>query len=133
MHYLYAVLCVVVARANQDPEVAAAQRAALLEHRGLRALLSSPLSSPAALTAARASSSAASAALRAAVRRSNQEAASKRDNLLHSVLSSDPTRLYKAVRSSQRSGDPALHQLQVGDRTYTGRPSPTASTMPSPP
>ena len=112
------------ALANHNSEVAAAQRAALLEHRGLRALLSSPLSSPAALTAARASSSAASAALRAAVRRSYQEAASKRDTLLHSVLSSDPTRLFKAVRSSQRSGDPALHQLQVGDRTYTGEAVP---------
>ena len=111
-------------RANHNPEVAAAQRAALLEHRGLRALLSSPLSSPAAVTAARASSSAATSTLRATVRRSNQEEASKRDNLLHSVLSSDPTRLFKAVRSSQRSGDPALHQLQVGDRTYTGEAVP---------
>ena len=58
------------------------------------------------------------------MRRSTKEAVSKRDTLLHSVLSSDPTKLYKAVRSSKQSDTPTLHHLQVGDRTYTGEAVP---------
>ena len=108
------------AQCLKNPEVASAQQAALLEHRGLKALLSCPLASPAALEAARAAATAASATLRSAVRRSTQEAACNRDTLLHSVLSSDATKLYRAVRSSQQSGTPALHHLEVGDHTYTG-------------
>jgi hypothetical protein len=49
-----------------------------------------------------------------------QETANKRDTLLHSVLSSDPSKLYKVVSSSQ----PTLHNLQVGDRTYIGQAVP---------
>ena len=54
------------------------------------------------------------------MRQSTQEAASKRDTLLHSVLSSDPTKLFKAVRSTKQSSTPALHHLEVGGQTYTG-------------
>ena len=46
-----------------------------------------------------------------------QETTNKRDTLLHSVLSCDPSKLYKAVSSNQQSGNPTLHNLQVGDRT----------------
>ena len=107
-----------------NPDVASAQQVALIEHRGLKALLSSPLASPLALEAARDSAKAASAALRLAVRKNAQKVACKRDTLLHSVLSTDPTKLFKAVRSSKQSSTPSLHQLHVGDCTYTGEAVP---------
>ena len=111
-------------RSPHCPELAAAQRAALLEHKGLKALISSPLASPVALKAARQSASAASAALRSALRRNAQEVASRRDSLLHSVLSSNPNNLFKAVTRIQRSSTPVLNDLQVGNRRYTGEAVP---------
>ena len=95
-----------------------------MEHRGLKALRSSPLASPLALAAARASATATSAALRAAVRKDAQEVACRRDVLLHSVLSSNPNKLYKTVNRNQRSRTPTLHELQVGKCTYTGEAVP---------
>ena len=71
-----------------------------------------------------ASATAASGALRSAVRKNAQEEAGRRDTLLHSVLSSNPTKLYKAVSRSQHSSTPTLHDLRVGNNTYTGEAVP---------
>jgi hypothetical protein len=44
----------------------------------------------------------------------------KQDKLLHSVLSSDPSKLQAAVRKAKSVGTPAVHLLQVGKHAYTG-------------
>ena len=64
------------------------------------------------LAAARAASAAADSSLRATIRSSNLQVARDRDTLLHSVLSNNPSGLYKAVNSSLAAGTPSLHQLQ---------------------
>ena len=107
-------------RPSSNPEVTSAQKSALESYRHLRSLTSCQTATPAALAAAKASSSAANSALRAVVRSSSLQVARERDGLLHSVLSSDPTKLYSAVNRAQACGTPALHQLQVGGDTYTG-------------
>jgi hypothetical protein len=100
--------------------VRAARKAALQKAEVLASIASSPSSSPQMVTEAKTVASLASSALRSAVRRSNLDAALRRDKLLHTVLSSDPSKLYTALSRAQSSGTPALHSLSVGDRTYTG-------------
>ena len=53
-----------------------------------------------------------------------RQQARERDELLHSVLSSDPSRLYTAVRKAKNVGVPAVHLLQVGDHSYAGNSVP---------
>ena len=43
----------------------------------------------------------------------------QRDDLLHSLLSSDPSKLQAVVRKAKTVGEPALHLSQVGKHTYT--------------
>ena len=107
-------------RPHSDSQVWAARKAALQKAEVLASIASSPSSSPQMVAEAKTAASLASSALRSAVRRSNLNSAVQRDELLHSVLSSDPSKLYSALTRAQSSGTPALHSLSVGDRTYTG-------------
>ena len=59
-------------------------------------------------------------ALHAAIRSTNRQEAREKDDLLHSNLSSDPSKLQTAVRKTKSVGTPAVHLLQVGKHIYTG-------------
>ena len=94
----------------------AARKAALQKAEALASIASSPPNMGEAKTVA----SLASSALRRAVRKSNMSSAVRRDELLHSVLSLDPSKLYSAITKAQSSSTPALHSLSFGDHTNTG-------------
>ena len=103
-----------------DPGIKHAQAATLRASQVLRVLQSSPSPSPHDINVALSTNSSSSSALRAAIRSSNSQQARKRDQLLHSVLSSDPRKLHTAVRKAKSVGTPAVHTLQVGKHMYTG-------------
>ena len=102
------------------PELLEAQVAALTASKSLRSLLSAPSPSQEDILKAKEVKSSCSAALRSAARAHNSKVARQRDQLLHSVLSEDPRKLYAAVRSSKSAGSPTLHTLQVGKNIYSG-------------
>ena len=102
------------------PEVRKAQDAALKAAQSFQALRSSPAPSPLDIDAALSTKSSCSSALRAAIRASGSKAARQRDELIHSVLSSDPRKLQIAVRKAKSLGTPDVHMLQVGKHSYTG-------------
>ena len=101
-------------------DVKLAQTVALKAAQVLQNTRSSPTSSPHDIQSALTAKSSATSALRAAVRTTTREDARQRDELLHSVLSSDPGKLQTAVRKAKSLGVPAVHLLQVGKHTYAG-------------
>ena len=86
----------------------------------LQAARSSPSSTPHDIQVALSAKSSSNSALRASIRSTNSQEARQRDELLHTVLSSDPSKLQAAVRKSKSVGVPSVHLLQVGKHTYTG-------------
>ena len=86
----------------------------------LQAARSSPSSTPHDIQVALSAKSSSNSALRATIRSTNSQEARQRDELLHTVLSSDPSKLQAAVRKSKSVGVPSVHLLQVGKNTYTG-------------
>ena len=103
-----------------NPGVKDAHAVALSAAQVLHAVQLNPSSSQEDIRAALSTKSTSTSALRAAVRSSNRQKARQRDELLHSVLSSDPSKLQSAVRKAKNAGEPAVHLLQVGKHTYTG-------------
>ena len=103
-----------------SPDVKLAQTTALKAAQTLQTTRSSPSSSPLDIQAALSAKSSATSALRAAVRSTTRQAARQRDELLHSVLSSDPSKLQTAVRKAKSMEVPAVDLLQVGKHTYAG-------------
>ena len=90
------------------PDVRHAQTAALRAAQALRDARSSPCTPPHDIQAALSAQSSSSSALRAAIRSDNSKNAKQRDELLHSVLSSDPSKLQTAVRKAKSVGEPAV-------------------------
>ena len=103
-----------------DPDVRHAQAVALRAAQVLRVVQSSPSPTDEDIHEALSAKSSSTSALRAAVRYSNGQKARQRDELLHTVLSTDPSKLQTAVRKAKKVGEPAVHFLQVGKHTYTG-------------
>ena len=106
-------------RLSIDPSIKHAQTAAFRASQVLQVVQTSPSSSPHDIHVALSTKSSSSSALRAAIRSSNSQQATHRDQLLHSVLSSDPSKLHTAVRKAKSVGTPAVHTLQVGKHIYT--------------
>ena len=102
------------------PDIRHAQTVALNAAQVLQAVRSSPTSSPHDLQTAISAKSSSTSALRAAVRSSIRDEARQRDELLHTTLSSDPSKLQAAVRKAKSAVVPAVHLLQVGKHVYTG-------------
>ena len=73
------------------------------------------------MSEARCSLSAAKSALRRATNAATKQVCNERDNLLHTVLSSNPGSLFKAVRSSKSNSTPNTQSLKVGGKLYTGK------------
>ena len=90
------------------PDVRHAQTAALRAAQALRDARSSPCTPPHDIQAALSAKSSSSSALRAAIRSENSQNSRQRDELLHSVLSSDPSKLQTAVRKAKSVGEPAV-------------------------
>ena len=86
------------AKPRPRPEILAAQRASLAATRSLRSLLGAALPDQAAVEAARLECTAAKAALRQLTRAAHRQEAVKKDEQLHSILSTDPASLFSAVR-----------------------------------
>ena len=105
-------------------DVKHAQSVALKAAQSLQATRSSLSSSPNEIQAALSAKSSATSALRSVVRSTTRQHARERDELLHSVLSSDPSKLHTAVRKAKNVGVPAVHLLQVGNHTYAGNSVP---------
>ena len=103
-----------------NPDIRQAQADAIRAAQDLRAAQSSPSSSPLTIQAAISAKSSSTSALRAVVRSTQRQEARQRDTLLHSVLSSDPSKLQAAVKKAKCIGTPAVHLLQVGKHSYTG-------------
>ena len=103
-----------------QPDIRHAQTVALNAAQVLQAVRSSPTSSPHDLQTAISAKSSSTSALRAAVRSSIRDEARQRDELLHTTLSSDPSKLQAAVRKAKSAVVPAVHLLQVGKHVYTG-------------
>ena len=102
------------------PDIKHAQAAALLAAQALHAARSSPSSSPQDIQTATSDKTSSTSALRAAVRSATRQAARERDELLHTTISSDPSKLQAAVRKAKGAGVPAVHLLHVGKNIYTG-------------
>jgi hypothetical protein len=107
-------------RPSVHPEVKAAQRASLAAARSLRALLAAAQPDQAALQAARLECVEAKAALRLLVRATHRQEAAKRDERLHTVLSTDPASLYSTIRAMKAGSADRIQKLTVGATTYSG-------------
>jgi hypothetical protein len=102
------------------PEVKAAQLASLAAAQHVRSLAATPGPDPAALTAARQQCSATRAALARATRALQAEESAKRDELLHSVLDTNPAALYKSISAHKSGSTRDVQKLNVGEKIYTG-------------
>ena len=109
-----------IKKISLSPEVRQAQAAALKASQNLQTLRCSPSPSPQDIEEALSMKSSCSSALRAAVRVSRSQAARHRDEMVHSVLTTDPRKLQAAVRKAKSKGTPAVHLLQVGRHSYAG-------------
>ena len=103
-----------------NPEIKVTQVSSLLAARHVRKLRSSPSTPPHVLEAALQECKSATSSLRAAVRSGQNHSARQRDELLHSVLSKDPSKLHAAVRRAKTVSTPSVHFLQVGKNCYEG-------------
>ena len=103
-----------------DRNVKKAQKEALQASKNLRTLALPP---PPRLLQSKSVQikNASSSALRAAVRTNSSHIARNRDLLLHSVLSTDPSKLQAAIRKTKSVGTPSVNVLQVGNNVYTGK------------
>jgi hypothetical protein len=107
-------------RPARSPAIEQLQRTVLAASRALTRLTSSSAPSPAALTAAREALTAARAALRRGTRAQQREEAVSRDPRLNAVLGSDPTSVYKAIKSANSATSRKIPSIRVRDRTYVG-------------
>ena len=101
------------------PEIREAQVSTMKAARQLKIIVNS-LHTATELESAKNNLSASSSRLRAALRASNSQTAKARDELLHTVLSRDPSKLHAAVRKTKSDGTPSMHMLQVGRNVYNG-------------
>ena len=86
------------AKSNIDPNISKAQKQLLRIYKHARFLTDSGVASQYQLIEAKAALSSSRSAYRGIVNASSSIAANKCDNLVHSVLSSDPSSLYKTIR-----------------------------------
>ena len=106
-------------KVHVNSSIKTAQISALTAHSTLRSLQNTPSASTASLQLAMNEANKASSALRSTIRSHSAGQARQRDELLQSVLSSDPRKLFKSVRKAKSAGTPSLHMLQVGKNVYT--------------
>ena len=107
-----------------NPEIRHAQMAAMEASRQLKFLQNTSCPLPAELEAARSHVVMASTKLRSVLRSSSRQTARERDELLHTVLTKDPSKILAAVRKTKSAGTPEVHMLQVGKNVYTGEAVP---------
>ena len=107
-------------KSNIDPNISKAQNQLLRLSKHVRLLTDSGVASQPQLIEAKAALSGSRSAYRRLVNASSSIAANKRDNLVHSVLSSDPSSLYKTIRQSKNPQTSKLPSLRVSDKVYSG-------------
>ena len=108
----------------EDKDVSAAQATLLRLSRLVRNMSSSKTHSEAQLLDAKQAVSAARAACKRAVNASTQKLCSDRDNLVNSVLDSNPGGLFTAVKSFKSSSSSKIQSLKVGKKVYLGKTVP---------
>ena len=119
------------------PEVKAAQARVLRLHKLATKLATTISSTSEQVTEARQAVAAARADCRRIVNAFTKLACDERDSLTHSVLTSNPRKLYRSIRASNNKGSSKINTLNVGNKVYSGNSVPdgffdSLSTLKSP-
>ena len=109
---------------TENPDVSAAAATVFRLHKLVKHLTSSSCTSEAQLLDAKHAVTAAKSAYRRAANAATMLAFNERDSLLHTVLQSNPGKLFKCVKSSKSGTSSKIHSLKVGDKVYTGNSVP---------
>ena len=106
---------------TDHPDVRAAQESSLSCARILRSLISSPQADPAGIESARQNCATARALLKRITRAELKETYQKRDQQLHSVLDTNPTKLFKAIKKHKSDTGGDIQKLSVKGKIYSGK------------
>ena len=106
-----------------SPDIRAKERAVLKAKKGLDKILTNPTNIQ-LVQSAKENLSTSRSALRLAVRAEKSQMRNDRAEKLFSILSSNPTAVFKSIKSSRNSGSSAVHRLKVQDKEYLGKSVP---------
>ena len=107
-------------RTVTDPSVSVAQNRLLRLSKHTKILVSSEVATDAQVLDAKKSVSASRCAYKRAINAANLQACNQRDTLIHSVLDSDPSTLFKAIKSTKSAETSKISSLKVGNKVYSG-------------
>ena len=109
---------------SKDLDVSAAQKRLLRLTKLVKQLETSSSSTESQLHEAKFAATSARAELRRLVNSKTMLAENARDALTHKVLDSDPSLLFKAVKSIKSNDSTNIQTLKVGDKVYSGKTVP---------